>query len=261
MMTAQNWYAVFLIGAMHNLDEIPSWMGRTELLIGAEGVARLKRAHVLVVGIGGVGSFAAEALVRAGIGKMTLVDADTVDATNRNRQLTALLSTQGELKTSVMAARLRDINPNLDIMTHPVFLKEDCMDAILSESYDYVVDAIDSLSPKAFLIASAFRRNIPIVVSLGSAGKMDPSLIRVVMLSETHGCPLARALRQRLKKMEMDLSQIESVFSPEVSGGACAVYDEHDALGKKSARGTISYLPPMFGLFAASVVIRRLLNG
>lgn len=238
----------------------PDWQQRTALLFGEAAVSRLNVANVLVAGLGGVGSFAAEALVRSGVGKMTIIDADTVDTTNRNRQLPALSSTLGRLKTEVMTERLLDINPELDLTALPIYIGEETLPALLSQPFDYIVDAIDSLSPKAFLIAGATARGIPLIVSLGSAGKLDPSLVSLVTLNQTHGCPLARALRYRLKKVGTDHSKVRCVFSPEHSTGTCTVYPDEttDDLGKRSTRGTAPYLPPIFGLFAASEVIRNL---
>lgn len=237
----------------------PAWQHRTALLLGEESLNILREAHVAIVGVGGVGGTAAEALARAGVGKITLVDGDTIDATNRNRQVIALSSNEGESKVSELAKRLHDINPDLVVYTHHVFLKDEVIQNFIETPFDYVIDAIDSLSAKAWLIHSLIEKKIPVIVSLGSAGKMNPALIRVCQLNQTQGCPLARALRQRLKQIGTDLSKVECVFSEEVPMGNCEVFTEEDSkYGKRSARGTISYLPPMFGLWAASVVIRRL---
>lgn len=242
-------------GAMRNTED---WRQRTALLLGGEALERLKNAHVLIVGLGGVGSYAAEAVARAGVGKLTLVDADTIDDTNRNRQLIALTSTLGRPKTEVLAERLRDINPELELTLHTLFLNEETTPIVFAQPFDYVIDAIDSLSSKAGLIATAQQRNIPLISALGSAGKLDPSKVQVLSLNQTYQCPLARALRQRLKQMNVRLSDVRCVFSAEPSSGECETYENADDLHKKSHRGTISYLPPIFGLFAAAEAIRHL---
>ncbi len=239
---------------------IPSWQHRTQLILGDEKLNQLRQAHVCVVGIGGVGASAAEALARAGIGEITLVDGDNVDPSNRNRQVVALSSTEGRSKVEIMKARILDINPECVVHARHIFLRDDATETLLDTRFDYIVDAIDSLSSKAYLIAGAVEKNIPIIVSLGSAGKLNPALIQEISLNQTHGCPLAKALRQRLKKINVDLSKVRTIFSEEIPVGTCEVTAPDDTMiyGKRSARGTISYLPPMFGLWAASVVIRTL---
>ncbi len=234
------------------------WLERTELLLGEEKLSLLRRADVLVVGVGGVGAYAAEMIVRAGVGKMTIADADTVGRSNINRQLVALHSTVGMAKCDVLAARLRDINPELQLRAVNRYIKDAETDALLdSDRFDYVVDAIDTLSPKLALIKGALDRGIPLVSSMGAGAKTDPTLMEIKDISKTHHCPLAHMLRKRLHKIGIN-SGFRAVFSPEpIREGAMILCDEQN---KKSNVGTISYLPAMFGIGCASVVIRDLIG-
>ena len=232
------------------------WLERSELLFGKIVLDELKRANVLVVGIGGVGAYAAEMLVRSGVGKITIADSDTVSVTNINRQLIALHSTIGQLKTDVLAKRLMDINPKLSLRVVPEYIKDEKTDEILdSEKYDYVVDAIDTLSPKLALIKGCLDRKIPIVSSMGAGAKLDPTKMEICDISKTHHCPLAHMLRKRLHKMGIRKG-FKAVFSAEPpKEGAMILCEEQN---KKSNVGTISYLPALFGIGCASVVIRDL---
>ncbi|MGM9807155.1 MAG: ThiF family adenylyltransferase [Candidatus Onthomorpha sp.] len=231
---------------------------RTELMIGKQGVERLRGSHVLVVGLGGVGAFAAEMLCRAGVGSLTLVDSDTVSLTNKNRQLVALDSTIGMLKTDVLAKRLKDINKDVNILCVSEFLKDERMvEVLLSSHYDYVVDAIDTLSPKLYLITHCVRISIPIVSSMGSGGKSDPSQVRVADISRSYNCPLARMLRKKLHKLGIRKG-FKVVFSPEEVSRDCVVEERSE--NKRSNVGTLSYMPAIFGCFVASVVIRDLVG-
>lgn len=231
---------------------------RTELMIGKQGVERLRGSHVLVVGLGGVGAFAAEMLCRAGVGSLTLVDSDTVSLTNKNRQLVALDSTIGMLKTDVLAKRLKDINKDVNILCVSEFLKDERMvEVLLSSHYDYVVDAIDTLSPKLYLITHCVRLSIPIVSSMGSGGKSDPSQVRVADISRSYNCPLARMLRKKLHKLGIRKG-FKVVFSPEEVSRDCVVEERSE--NKRSNVGTLSYMPAIFGCFVASVVIRDLVG-
>lgn len=232
------------------------WLERSELLFGKIVLDELKRANVLVVGIGGVGAYAAEMLVRSGVGKITIADSDTVSVTNINRQLIALHSTIGQLKTEVLAKRLMDINPKLSLRVVPEYIKDEKTDKILdSEKYDYVVDAIDTLSPKLALIKGCLDRKIPIVSSMGAGAKLDPTKMEICDISKTHHCPLAHMLRKRLHKMGIRKG-FKAVFSAEPpKEGAMILCEEQN---KKSNVGTISYLPALFGIGCASVVIRDL---
>lgn len=235
------------------------WLERTELLIKEAGVEKLNKATVLVVGLGGVGSFAAEFLARAGVGRMTIVDGDTVDITNINRQLPALHSTVGKHKVDVVAERLMDINPNLELVKINEFLSPERMAEILDgENFDYILDCIDSISPKTSLIIAARRRKIKIVSSMGAGGKSDPSKVIVRDISKTQHCHLARQIRKRLKKEKIDKG-IRCVFSDEIQDEDSLKMTDGSNY-KRSFYGTISFLPAIFGLYAASEVINHLLK-
>ncbi len=235
-----------------------NWLERTTLLLGEEKLEQLRRAHVLVVGLGGVGAYAAEMIARAGVGRMTIADADTVSATNINRQLIALHSTIGREKSDLMAERLRDINPDIDLTVINRFIKDDETDALLdSARFDFVVDAIDTLSPKLALIKGALDRGIPLVSSMGAGAKTDPTKMEICDISRTHHCPLAHMLRKRLHKIGIRKG-FHAVFSPEpVREGAMILCEEQN---KKSNTGTISYIPALFGIGCASVVVRSLIG-
>ena len=235
-----------------------SWTERTELLLGEQKLNILRNAHVLVVGLGGVGAYAAEMIARAGVGHMTIADADTVGETNINRQLLALHSTIGRHKSEVMAERLRDINPEIDLQIVTDYIRDEKTYALLDAThYDYVVDCIDTLSPKVNLIAGAIERNIPLVSSMGAGAKTDPTLVEIKDIGKTHHCPLAHMLRKRLHKVGIR-SGFYAVFSPEpVREGAMILAEDTN---KKSNVGTISYIPAVFGCACASVVIRDLLG-
>lgn len=232
------------------------WSSRTRLLLGDEAVDKLANMHVLVVGMGGVGSYAAEFIARAGVGRMTIVDGDVVDPSNRNRQLPALTSTEGQYKVDVMRDRLRLINPDLRLIPLREFLTPVKIDRILSTSYDYVVDAIDSLTPKITLLHRAHAKGLKLVSSMGAGGKIDPTKVRVADISETQKCGLARFVRKRLKRHGIS-DGITAVYSLEETDEDSLMFT--DGLNfKKSAFGTVSYLPAAFGGACASVVIRDL---
>ncbi|HJC26692.1 MAG TPA: tRNA threonylcarbamoyladenosine dehydratase [Candidatus Alistipes stercoravium] len=235
-----------------------NWLERTLLLLGEEKLGRIRQAHVLVVGLGGVGAYAAEMIARAGVGRMTLADADVVNETNINRQLVALHSTVGRQKAEVLAERLRDINPAIELTVINRYIKDEETYTLLDAApYDYVVDAIDTLSPKLALIAAALERRLPLVSSMGAGAKMDPTKLEIADISRTHHCPLAHMLRKRLHKLGIR-SGFRAVFSPEpIREGAMILCEEQN---KKSNVGTISYIPPLFGIGCASVVIRGLIG-
>ena len=237
---------------------VEKWLERTSLLLGDEKLNKLQNANVLVVGLGGVGAYAAEMIARAGVGRMTIADADVVSESNINRQLIALHSTVGRHKTEVMAERLRDINPNIKLTIVSRFIKDDETDALLdSDNFDYVVDAIDTLSPKLALIKGALDREIPLVSSMGAGAKTDPAKMEICDIAKTHHCPLAHMLRKRLHKIGIRKG-FTAVFSPEpVREGAMILCEEQN---KKSNMGTISYIPAVFGIGCASVVIRGLID-
>lgn len=234
-----------------------SWLERTQLLIGPEQVSKLSTKHVLIVGLGGVGAYAAEQICRAGIGELTIVDGDLIHETNINRQLPALHSSLGQPKAEYLANRFVDINPDIKLHVVQQYLRDDGMRDILAYNYDYVVDAIDTLSPKIFLIRDAIKNGLPLVSSMGSGGKFDPSMVHIADISESHGCPLARILRKRLHRLGIR-SGFKVVYSAEeVPEEAMQPCD--DEPNKKTTIGTISYMPPIFGCFIASVVVRDLL--
>lgn len=235
-----------------------NWLERTELLLGTEKLTMIQHAHVLVVGLGGVGAYAAEMLARSGIGKLTIVDADCVSPSNINRQLIALHSTIGAPKANILADRLRDINPDIELDVLQEFIKDDMTDALLDRShFDYIVDAIDTLAPKVNLIKGALDRHIPLVSSMGAGAKTDPTLLEIKDISQSHHCPLAHMLRKRLHKLGIR-SGFQVVFSPEpVREGSMILCEETN---KKSNVGTISYMPALFGCYCASVVIRGLIS-
>lgn len=243
------------------------WTERTALLLGEDKMRRLSAAHVLVVGVGGVGAYAAEMLCRAGVGEMTIVDADTVQPSNINRQLPATHSTIGRPKVEVLAERFRDINPDIRLHALPMYLKEEevaslldgtlnCQLPIVDCQFDVIVDAIDTIAPKCALIAEAMRRGIPIVSSMGAGAKSDITQIRFADLWETYHCGLAKAVRIRLKKAGIRRS-LPVVFSTEQADRR-AVITVDDERNKKSTAGTISYMPAVFGCYLAEYVIRHL---
>jgi tRNA threonylcarbamoyladenosine dehydratase len=236
-----------------------SWLSRTTLLVGSGGVKQLNKAHVLVVGLGGVGSFAAEFIARAGIGEMTIVDGDVVDPSNRNRQLPALATTHGVSKAEWMKERLLAINPELILHVRYDFLTPDKAEEICNAAkYDYVMDCIDSITPKLYLIASAKKCGLNIVSSMGAGGKMDPTRIKVADLYDTYTDHFALVIRKRLKKKGVYRGLI-TVFSDEPAVKESLMMTDGSNF-KRSAYGTISYIPAAFGGVCASVVIRGLLG-
>jgi tRNA threonylcarbamoyladenosine dehydratase len=232
------------------------WLERTEMCIGTEGLKKLRSSNVLVVGLGGVGAVAAEMICRAGVGRITIVDGDKVHATNRNRQIHAFSSTEGKLKAEVMLSRLRDINPEVQVTGFAEFIKDGRMVEILETGYDFVVDAIDTLSPKVFLIYHSLKMKYPVVSSMGAGGKFDPLQIRICDISETTDCTLARILRKRLHRLGI-YEGFQAVWSPETIDKT-KVVETAGEQNKKSVVGTISYMPAAFGIACASVVIRKL---
>lgn len=239
------------------MSALPSWMSRSELLMGEEPIRRLMNSHVLIAGVGGVGGICAEMLARAGIGKLTLVDNDVVEESNRNRQAVALVSTEGMLKTEVIAQRIRDINPAIEVVIHSIFLKDEVSQNLLdSDTFDYAIDCIDTLSPKVFYIRDCLAKDIPVVSSMGAGGKYDPTQIQVSDISESKHCNLARYVRKRLKTLGIH-SGVKVVYSPELADPDKIIPAPEDN-PKKSIIGTVSYMPAVFGCTVASVVIRDL---
>lgn len=231
---------------------------RTELLMGAETLQRLHEAHVLVVGLGGVGGCAAEMIARAGVGRMTIVDGDRVSESNINRQLVALRSTVGQSKAKLWAGRLRDINPELDLTVVEEYLRDDRLVALLeAERYSCVVDAIDTLSPKVFLLYHSHRLGLPVVSSMGSGGRRDGGRVQTADISRSHGCPLAAVVRKRLRRMGVG-EGIRVVFSDEPVPDNAML--EELGENKRTVLGTISYLPAIFGCRLAEEAIKSVLN-
>jgi tRNA threonylcarbamoyladenosine dehydratase len=237
---------------------LQDWQERTILLFDEQKVEKLNQSNVLVAGLGGVGGFAAEMLCRAGIGQLTIIDSDAIQPSNINRQLLALNSTIGKRKSQLMHDRLLDINPQLRLKVIDEFIRDERTNEILEEPFDYVVDAIDTLSPKIYLIRQALINQLPLVSSMGAGGKTDPTQIKVADFAQTYQCNLARMLRKRLKNLGVR-SGFKTVFSPEIIDDATMlpVVDEPN---KKTTVGTISYMPAVFGCVIASVVIRELLE-
>lgn len=234
------------------------WQSRTKLLLGETNHTKLKQAHVLIAGLGGVGAYAAEAFARAGIGTLTLLDSDVVTASNRNRQLLALNSNEGILKTELMAKRILDINPEIKLQTKAVYLKDEVIPKVLEDHYDYVVDAIDTLSPKIFFIKNCLERKLPLVSSMGAGGKLDPSKIRTGDISESHVCKFAQAVRKKLNTLGIK-NGFQVVYSTEAVPKEAMIISDNSP-NKKSTVGTISYMPAIFGLTLASLVIRDLIK-
>jgi len=235
----------------------PNWLERTELLIDEKGIQKLQKSSILIIGLGGVGSFAAEFLVRAGIGNLTIIDGDTIDITNINRQLPALHSTIKKLKVDVVAERLLDINPLLKLKKIPKFLAPQDAYDIVDKKYDYVLDCIDSVKPKINLLIAAKRKKVKMVSSMGAGGKMDASKILVRDIHKTKNCALSRVLKRELKKVGIDKG-IRCVFSTEFQNKNSVQLTDGTNY-KKSFYGTISYIPALFGIHIASEVLTKLL--
>jgi tRNA A37 threonylcarbamoyladenosine dehydratase len=235
-----------------------SWLSRRTLLIGEEALRHLTQQHVMVVGLGGVGSFAAEFIARSGIGRMTIIDGDVVDPTNRNRQLPALSTNHGISKAEIMADRLRAINPEIHLEVVKSFVTPEMVVEQLSRRPDYIIDAIDSITPKITFLKLAYEMQLPLVSSMGAGAKLDPTRLQVVDISETYMCPFAQQIRKNLKNHNIRKG-IKVVFSPEDPIKESLMLTDGKNF-KKSAYGTISYLPAVFGAVAASVVIRDLIK-
>ena len=234
------------------------WQERAELLFKEEGLEILKNSNIIVVGLGGVGSFAAEFIARAGVGKMTIVDGDTVDITNINRQLPALHSTVGMNKVDIVGDRLMDINPELELTRINEFLSPERTHEIVTTDFDYVLDCIDSVTPKINLILAAKRKKIKVISNMGAGGKYLASKVQVRDISKTDVCPLAKNVRKRLKKEGINKG-VKAVFSTEVPDESSVKLTDGKNY-KKSFYGTNSWMPGLFGLHAAETVIRHLLK-
>jgi tRNA threonylcarbamoyladenosine dehydratase len=239
--------------------EQPHWLQRTELLLGPEHMERLRSLNILIVGLGGVGSYAAEFLARTGVGKMTIVDGDVVDLTNTNRQLQAMHSTVGQSKAALMAARIRDINPEIDLTVMDHFLMPSEVGALISPEFDYVFDCIDSITPKQYLIIHCKQKGVRVISSMGAGGRIDPSKIKIDDVSRTFNCPFAQQVRKGLKKKGL-YRGVTCVFSSELVDIKTCMRTDGSKF-KLSFYGTISYIPALFGLHMASVVIQEIVAG
>lgn len=238
------------------MTETPKWQERTELLLGQERLQKLADSTVAVIGLGGVGAYAAEMLARAGVGHMVLLDCDVVSITNKNRQLLALDSTVGRPKTEIMSARLKDINPGIQLDIISEYLTEENVAALLGgRKIDFLVDAIDTLAPKLNLIAYCVHNAVPLVSSMGSGAKYDITKVRITDLSKSFNCPLAYIVRKKLRKMGIEKG-FKVVFSEELPDRDAFI--EVEEQNKKSQVGTISYLPAVFGCACAQEAIRQL---
>ena len=237
---------------------VPHWNSRTSLLYGDEKIGSLLDKHVLVIGLGGVGSFAAEFIARSGVGKMTIIDGDVVDPTNRNRQLPALATNHGVSKAQIMADRLKSINPELALTVVQSFIQPEMVQQLMEVQPDYVIDAIDSLTPKITFLTIAHQSNVRVVSSMGAGAKLDPTRLQVVDIARTYNCPFAQQVRKMLKEKGVRTG-IKAVFSPEKPIKESLMLTDGKNF-KRSAYGTISYLPAVFGAVASSVVIRDLIG-
>ncbi len=232
------------------------WLSRTRLLMGDTAMERLSQAHVMVVGVGGVGAYAAEMIARAGVGKLTIIDADTVSASNINRQLVALHSTVGMPKVEVLGRRFMDINPDLQLTALHQFVETNAIAQLFeNQSIDFVIDAIDTLAPKIALITHCLRNKIKIISSMGAGGRKDPSAIKIADIADTYHCALAKAVRLQLRKAGISKG-LKVVFSTEQADRNAVITVEER--NKKSTVGTVSYLPTLFGCYLAAHVIEKL---
>lgn len=247
----------FIIRAMHNTT--PPQFTRTHILLGDAGISALGRKHIFVAGLGGVGSYCAEALARAGIGKLTLLDHDVVVASNINRQLPALLSTVGQSKAELMRARIADINPACEVTLLREFLNSGNVNALVPADCDYVIDCIDSLNCKEALVAESFKRGLKVASSMGAGNRRDPARIKIADIGKTEMCPLAKQMRHRLHRHHNIRKGILTVFSDEPPSAPLPPQPT-DHGRARAVNGTISYMPPLFGLMLAGAVIGRLLE-
>ena len=243
---------------MKSTNPHPGWQERSIQLIGEEKFSILQATNVLVVGMGGVGAMAAEMICRSGVGSMTIIDGDIVQPGNLNRQIPAIHSTLNRSKVEVMGERLTDINPGLKLTTHKEFIKDERIPEILDESFDYVVDAIDTLTPKIYLIYHTVKSGLRLTSSMGSGGKLDPSQVKVADFWETYNCRLAYILRKKLRKMDVH-GGFKVVFSSEQVLKETVLPVEGEP-NKKSTVGTSAYIPAIFGAMLASIVVRDLMD-
>lgn len=235
-----------------------AWLERTELLIKDENIQKLQNAHVLVVGLGGVGAYACEFLARAGVGNLTIVDGDNIDPSNINRQLLALQSTVGKSKALLMQQRLQDINPQIKINALPQFLQPQEAYDLVAADFDFVADCIDSISPKLNLIRACRDKKVKLISSMGAGGVLDPAQVKVTDINKTRDCPLARNIRKRLKR-ENIFFKFKAVFSAELPDKNTMQHTDGENY-KRSFYGTISYMPACFGLHMAAYIVNQIIK-
>lgn len=237
---------------------VPEAFSRTALLIGAQGVERLAGAQVTVFGIGGVGSFVVEALARAGVGALSLVDGDRIEPSNLNRQLHATCSTIGQSKVETMARRVQDINPAIQVQTHHLFCQPEDVRALLAKKTDYIVDAIDTVRTKLALVEEAYARNIPLISAMGAGNKLDPTRFEIADIYSTSVCPLCRVMRRELRRRKIPALKV--VYSQEEPISPQMVPATEDGAPRRQSPGSISFVPSVAGLVLAGEVVRDLLN-
>ncbi|PWJ43930.1 tRNA threonylcarbamoyladenosine dehydratase [Sediminitomix flava] len=239
------------------------WQQRTALLLDDDQLQKLQNAHVLIIGLGGVGGYAVEQVARAGVGKITLVDGDVVEQSNRNRQLAALVSTDNQPKAQVLGNRVKDINPDVDLTIKEIFLDESNIDTLLDEStYDFVIECIDTLTPKVFVIKGCVDRKLKFVSAMGAGGRLDPSQAQMADISETYNCFFSRKVRKRLRQEFKINKGVRVVFSPEDIDKSKVHDTSKDAGGKfkRSVIGTISFMPAVFGLYCGAEAVRGIIG-
>lgn len=237
----------------------PPQFERTEILIGTAGIQLLAGKHVFIAGLGGVGAYCAEALARAGIGRLTLIDHDLVSLSNINRQLPALLSTVGVAKVTLMQQRIQNINPACKLTTHQIFLTTENMVDFVPEDADYIIDCIDSLNCKVALVATSLQRGLNVASSMGAGNRLDPSRIKLADITKTEVCPLARIMRKRLHKLGISKGVL-TVYSDEAPAAPLPPVAVDGPGRPRAVNGTISYMPALFGLMLAGEVVKRLLS-
>ena len=232
-----------------------SYKERTKIVIGQDGIDLLRNSNVLVFGIGGVGSYVVEGLVRAGIGNLTIVDFDTVDITNINRQIPALHSTIGMNKTDVLEKRIKDINPEINLKCHTSLYNEDTSDTLLDGDYDFVVDAIDMVPSKIHLIESCYKRGLNIISSMGMGNKLDPTMIEIADIHKTEMCPLAKIIRREAKKR--GIKKLPVVYSREKPRDTGITQEDGRT---KRVNGSMSFVPSCAGLIISSYIVRKIIG-
>ncbi len=229
---------------------------RTELLLGKDGLEKLRSASVMVFGVGGVGSHCIEALARSGVGKLILIDNDTVSLTNINRQSIAYHSTVGKYKTKVMEERIRDICPEIQVVTYELFVLPDNLETLFTEKVDYIIDAIDTVTAKLALVEVAKEKNIPIICSMGTGNKLHPEMFEITDISKTSVCPLCKVMRKELKAR--GIKKLKVLYSKEIPVDIIDRVTEEEKGNRRSLPGSVSFVPPVAGLIIAGEVIREL---